>query len=249
MRRTPHSQTASRVPTVAEATLLAMVASGDARQFGSLYRGPRGRGWVIDVRPFGLIYGLAGVGFLERSVAEGVLAMIRVAIAQGASPEEACAPYLSKRSSLNLVPRRYARWVKIQEDRVAVGDLSPRTVQEYRRYGRPGGEVEWWEGRSIYDVTTALLEDWSINLAKRGLGPRTRRHVLRAFRTFFGWLRRSNAIREIPDFPTVEVPEHDPRILSPQAQVPCWRRSRRRLSGWRMRWRQPAGCVPTRCAP
>jgi hypothetical protein len=48
------------------------------RQFGRILRTPRRDGWRIDVRPFGEIYSLAGVGFRERQQAEFVLGAIRV---------------------------------------------------------------------------------------------------------------------------------------------------------------------------
>ncbi len=128
----------------AEATLLVMAAEGK-RQFGKVVPGPRGKGWRIDVRPYGYIYGIAGRGFADQEIALGLLNVIRIEIAEGASREAAVAPYLRSHSALNRITNRYARWIKLKEAEAEVGDLSPRTVQEYRRYARPGGEVEWWD--------------------------------------------------------------------------------------------------------
>ena len=68
----------------AEATLLVMAAEGK-RQFGKVVPGPRGKGWRIDARPFGYIYGIAGKGFASKQIAKGLLNVIRIEIAQGAS--------------------------------------------------------------------------------------------------------------------------------------------------------------------
>jgi len=203
----------------AEATLLVMAAEGK-RQFGKVVPGPRGNGWRIDVRPYGYIYGIAGRGFADQEIALGLLNVIRIEIAEGASREAAVAPYLRSHSAVNRITNRYARWIKVKEEEAEVGDLSPRTVQEYRRYARPGGEVEWWDQQSVFEITTARLKAWSLALAKRGLSPATRKHVLGAFRTFMSWLREEDPRRFaiIPEFPTIKVPEHEPVILTPKAQ-------------------------------
>ena len=67
----------------AEATLLVMAAEGK-EQFGNVVPGPRGRGWRIDVRPYGYIYGIAGRGFADQDIALGLLNVIRIEIAEGA---------------------------------------------------------------------------------------------------------------------------------------------------------------------
>jgi len=203
----------------AEATLLVMAAEGE-RQFGKVVPGPRGKGWRIDVRPYGYLYGIAGRGFADQEIALGLLNVIRIEIAEGASREAAVAPYLRSHSAVNRIANRYARWVEVKEAEADVGDLSPRTVQEYRRYARRGGEVEWWEEQSVFEITTARLKAWNLALAKRGLSPATRKHVLGAFRTFMSWLREEDPRRFaiIPEFPTIRVPEHEPVILTPKAQ-------------------------------
>ena len=203
----------------AEATLLVMAAEGK-RQFGKVVPGPRGNGWRIDVRPYGYIYGIAGRGFADQDIALGLLNVIRIEIAEGASHEAAVAPYLRSRSALNRVTNRYARWVKVKEAEAQVGDLSPRTVQEYHRYARPGGEIDWWDRESVFEITTARLKAWNVALAKRGLSPATRKHVLGAFRTFMSWLREEDPRRfaVIPEFPRIKVPDHEPVILTPKAQ-------------------------------
>jgi integrase len=102
---------------------------------------------------------------------------------------------------------------------VEVGDRSPLTVREYRRFARKGGELAWWGAQSLTAVNEGTIESWSIWMAKeRDLSPKTRKHILGAFRTFVRWCKRRAWMREVPPFPTVQVPEYEPTILSLETQ-------------------------------
>jgi integrase len=132
---------------------------------------------------------------------------------------DAIRPYLPKAARPNLVAERYADWLKVKQAQVEAGERSPRTVQEYERFARPGGEISWWAGKLVGDIDSATLEDWSTWLAERGLGAKTRCHVLGAFRTFCTWLRRRKDIISIPEFPErPRMREHEPRIITPEQQ-------------------------------
>jgi integrase len=185
---------------------------------GGVYRGPRGRGWVVDVRPVGLIYTWNGVPLTDRAVADRLLEQIRTRIVQGMTLEEAALPFLSAKNPSRRVVAQYGRWVDFQNLRADAGDLSPRTVAEYRRYARDDGEVDWWEGRTVFDITTGALEDWGLWMAGRGLGPKTRRNILGAFKTFVRWMKRREVLRDVPLFPVVAVPEYVPQIISAAMQ-------------------------------
>jgi hypothetical protein len=39
------------------------------------------------------------------------------------------------------VVERYQDWLDVKRPQAKAGDLSPRTVSEYERYGRRGGEI------------------------------------------------------------------------------------------------------------
>jgi len=203
----------------AEATLLVMAAEGK-RQFGKVVLGPRGEGWRLDVRPYGYIYGIAGKGFATKRIATGLLSVIRIVIAEGASREAAVAPYLRSHSALNRVTNRYARWLQYKQRELEVGKIAPRTLQGYESYARPGGEIDWWGSGSVFEISTALLKEWDMALALRGLAPSSRQRALRVFRSFMGWLGEQDPRRfgVIPTFPKIEVPEHEPVILTPMAQ-------------------------------
>jgi integrase/recombinase XerC len=116
------------------------------------------------------------------------------------------------------VTQRYDDWLAVKRQQVEAGDLSPRTVKEYERFARPGGELEWWEGFGVLEVDYAHLENWSLWMAGRGQSAKTRRNVLGAFRSFLGWLKKRGAIAAMPDVPLPRVPEHEPTIISLEAQ-------------------------------
>ncbi len=192
----------------------------EGQRFGRVRRGARGRGWRVDVRPFGWIHSLAGVGFGERRhEAKLVLRKIRARVDQGMSAQEAVAPFLPISSNVARVATHYAAWLDARRRELALERLSPRTVHEYERYARSGGELDFWHGRTIYDVDGPALEEWSLWLAERGLAPKTVRNVLGAFRTFVRYLQRRGELERAPLFPVVQVPEHLPQVLALEDQA------------------------------
>jgi hypothetical protein len=62
------------------------------------------------------------------------------------------------------------------------------------------------------------LRDWSIWLAKRGLGPKTRKNVLGGFRSFCGWLASERKAFDVPAFEWPSVPRRKPVVLQPEQQ-------------------------------
>jgi hypothetical protein len=138
------------------------MARGDRKLFGVVRRTSDGRRWRIDVRPSGWIHGLAGVSFGDdRAMAEAVLNVIRVKIAQGVPRDEAVAGFLPVVADAHRIAVRYAAWLDHMDGLVEVGDRSPQTIREYRRYARQGGELAWWGAESLAAVTEGGLESWS----------------------------------------------------------------------------------------
>lgn len=203
-------------PTALECTLAAMEV-----RFGKVRRASRGKRWRIDIRPVapGFIY-----GFERRKDAEAVLGTIRRAIGRGEGEERACAPFIPRHGVYWQVRHQYGRWLSEKDAQVALGDLSPRTVAEYRRYatqvrrdGTPG-EIAWWSTRTIDEISKGSLQAWQLWLGERGAGPKTRRNVLGAFRVFVGWLVDHELLATAPAFPRISVPEYDPVTISERTQ-------------------------------
>lgn len=189
------------------------------RAFGAVRKASRGKGWRIDVRPHGWIYGVAGVKFNSKALATGVLSAIRLEIGRGVSAEVALEPWLPRNAQRAPVIGRYADWLDHKWGQVEALDRSPNTVREYERYARDGGELEFWEGMSVYEVDYAALEDWMHWMAKRGLKAPTRVKVVQTFRTFLGWLKRRKVIDALPDFPELPSSDYEPSVVSLDVQA------------------------------
>jgi len=98
---------------------------------------------------------------------------------------------------------------------MTAGSRSPTYLRELERYAKRGGHFDWWRGRALAEIRYAALEDWSSWLAARRLGPKTRRNVLGAFRSFLSWLElREELPGRMPRFPWPKVDDYEPRVLS-----------------------------------
>ena len=174
--------------------------------------------YYLDFRPYGRVYGHRGILISDKDTARRLLEQIRSKVAEDRSLEEVLAQYLPNEAKPNLVSVRVEKWLDVKRREVEAGDRSPTYLRELKRYARNGGHFSWWNGRTIYEIDYAALEDWSLWLADRNIGPKTRRNVMGGFHSFMSWLRRRGAIKEVPEVPWPKAPEHQPRILSPEAQ-------------------------------
>ena len=180
--------------------------------------------FFLDFRPVGRVWSHHGIRLTDEETANRLLEQIRGKVAEDRSLADVLAEYLPATAKPNLVPARVAAWLEVKRRQVETGDRSPTYLRELRRYARPGGEFSWWANRSIHEISYAALEDWSGWLAdketKHGrLSAKTRANILGAFRGFVGWLHRREEIRKVPEFPTVDVPEYLPRIISIEDQA------------------------------
>jgi len=178
--------------------------------------------WYVDFGPRRRVWSLYEDGEripLDENLANRLLEAIR-SRASDVGLDAALAHYLPAESEQNRVLVRLGAWLDAKRREKAAGDRSPTYVRELERYARPGGEFSWWAGQSVHGITFGQLEDWSYWLADRGLGAKSRRNVLGAFRAFLGWLHQRGEIREMPRrFPWPKVSERAPRVLSAEAQA------------------------------
>ncbi len=174
--------------------------------------------YFLDFRPYGRVYRHRGIPITDEDTARRLLEQIRTKVAEDRTLEEVLASYLPNEAEPNLVSVRVERWLDVKRREVEAGDRAPMYLRELKRYARSDGHFSWWEGRTIYEIDYAALEDWSLWLADRGISPKTRRNVLGGFHSFMAWLRRRGEIRELPEVPWPKAPEHQPKVLSPDAQ-------------------------------
>ena len=175
--------------------------------------------WFVDLRPYAKIYSVPGFGPLEtRQDAERVLSHIQGELARGEPIEAVLAQYVPKKAKPNLIEEKLRRWLQVKHAEMEAGDRSPTYLRELERWARSGGHFSWWYAKSVYDVSYGALEDWSLWLAKRGIGAKTRHNVVGGFHSFLGWLKRRGELRQIPEMPKIRVDEHTPTIIDSKTQ-------------------------------
>lgn len=174
--------------------------------------------YLLDFRPLGRLYSNRGIPISDESTARRLLEQIRGKVADGRSLEEVLADYEPKDSATNLVPVWLERWLAVKRHETEAGERSPGYLRELERYARENGHFSWWQGRNIFEIDYGNLEDWSIWLGGRGIKIKTRQNVIGAFHSFVGWLVKREKLPRAPAFPWLKVPEHEPRIISPQQQ-------------------------------
>ena len=162
--------------------------------------------------------GLERKSFSSEEDALGWLAQIRGEYRTRGDQMQALAPYLGRSAPENQIGTWLGRWLEMQRDRCAAGDLSPGYLRELERWVRPGSHLAYWAEWATWEPRYGDLEDWSRALAKRGLSAKTRRNVLGAFRVFLRWLSRRGDLQRLPEFPSIQVDEHAPTIISQRTQ-------------------------------
>lgn len=109
------------------------------------------------------------------------------------------------------------RWnhdfLKAKQRQARQGKLSPTRLRELERY-EARGYFDFWKASSIHQVNEGQLDDWVAWMRDKfpHLSDKTIRNCLTDAGTFLRYLRRRGAIVRVPDLPTIEVPEYDPRI-------------------------------------
>jgi len=203
------------------------MARGELK-IGSVREERRGIGqrFFIDLRDqvfgemAGRVYSFRGIGFATREMAQGVLEHIRMEIAKGRRPEDVAGEFSPRGAPANQIPRNLQRWLAFKREQEAAGDRSLGTLREYERWCGvgPNAYFAWWADKSIGDIELRALRDWSLSLARKHLGPKTRKNVLGGFRSFCSWLASERRGFEIPSFEWPPVPRHKPIVLQPAQQ-------------------------------
>jgi integrase len=174
------------------------------------------------VRPIGRIRHVPikgsrrGLRLATREIADEVLASIRDAIANGASEEVACAPYLTRQHT--TVRKSYAAWLEHIRHLVTAGERSATYLRELERYGTEGGPLEAVFDYSRFELTYGVLEDLLKDLAERGIGQNTRPKIMGALSACLGWLETRGELDHTPRFPTTKKRKHLPRVISADGQ-------------------------------
>jgi len=151
--------------------------------------------------------------FRDKETAADALLMIRAAIARGLTVEQAIAPYQKKVGEKFKVRACYLRFIAQKQRDADFGEIGQKRVRDLQGHLDRGWLSEL-EGVSIHDVDYEKLEALKYHLYAKGLAPKSVQHCLNDLRTCFRWLSRSEKIVDVPDFPSVKVPEYVPNIPS-----------------------------------
>jgi len=178
------------------------------------------KSYYLDFRPHGRVWGTpGGTPFRNRRHAESTLAEIRAsAWKENVTKEAALAPYIARTSPRLRLGHAYGRWIAKMREAQARGDVTREYVDELDRYGHEGGYLAPLESTHYSAVNFGHLEDLDAHLARRGLSPKTRAHVMASLRTFYRWMQQRGEVKTVPTFPVVRVPDSEPVLLEPEAQ-------------------------------
>ena len=201
---------------------------------GKIRRRSRANGTVfyyLDFRPFGNAYSDEGQPLRTREAAENLLSKIRAKVALGKPLQAVLVAYKRDSTGHLAVHRFMADWLADLDIRRRAGDLSVTYTRNLERYAQPDGHLEFWREKTIHDISPAKVRDFGRWLALRKtrnrqgeetdqiLSASTRRKVLGAFHAFCEWLRQGELINVVPPFPKIPKTEHQPFIISMEAQT------------------------------
>ncbi len=156
-------------------------------------------------------------------MAEALLAHVEVSVAQGRLLDDVLSELAPEAGGASAIEPLVHRWIEVFEKRVEVGKRQPRTLREYRRWagleGEQGAYFTYWRDVSIFEITTASLEEWSFWLAEHGISQKTVKNVMAGFSSFLHWIARDVRVDyKVPTFPWPEPDEHQPTIVSSEIQ-------------------------------
>jgi len=173
-----------------------------------------GLAFYLDFRPYGRLWSHQGIRIRDEATARRVLEAIRAKVADGLPLEEALASFAAPDAQERTFGWWYARWLVVKRREADAGERSPTYVRDLDYYGRPGGYLEPLGTVPLHALDYGVLEDFSLELAGRGLSTKSRRNVLGAVRSCLGWLKRRGELRDLPEFPWPKVEEYEPRLIS-----------------------------------
>ena len=188
------------------------------------------------------VYSHKGVAFASEAHAEAVLSQIRGKLAEATDPLAAVAEFLPKRSKPNLVTEVMLRYLRDQEERAELREISAHTLRNLRRwipqpevseerkpFQRKGARrgpkrkpesahFRHLAGISVHELKRPRIVRFRRELERAGLGVESVRSILYDLRSFLVWCKREELIDRVPE---VEIPERvqkRPALLTPERQ-------------------------------
>ena len=190
-------------------------------RIGTVRRKSKSR-WFIDLRPygFGKLYSDRGEPLRTRADAQRLLNQIHGKMRKGQTLESVIDEFYPDLSKRHLVRFHAEAWLAEIEAMVETGERSGGYTRGLRSYLNPGGYFDYWDGVSIYEVTTKQIRNWPTALiAERGISARTAHKAVSMLNAVFNWLREDEELGFSP--PRFVYPKFDknpPRIITAEDQ-------------------------------
>ena len=160
------------------------------------------------------IYSVPGLGAIQgHEMANSVLDGIRADLLNQKTLQQAVSRYLGSKAPENSIRRHWGRMIEKKARRTNRRPVGTKRLDELRSYfGR--GYFRFFEGVSIFDISTPLLDDWLDWMDEEfpKLKPKTVKNVLDDIGTFLRWLRDQGDLSEVPNLPELPLGE----LLAPK---------------------------------
>ncbi len=175
--------------------------------------------WRIDFgRRWGprYLYSFRGVVFDSETLATSILGYVEMESAKGRQLPDILSELAPEAGDTADVKVFVDRWLALFRRMVEAGDCQPRTLRDLERWTGDGPKAwwDWWWGRSIWDIDTAALREWSYFMADGGLSGKSRWNVMAGFSSFLTWLSEDRKAFERPKIPWPEKEETLPEVYS-----------------------------------
>lgn len=106
-------------------------------------------------------------------------------------------------------------WYKEKEKMMQQGKLAPSYVTKLFSYMQHY-YLPYFNDQDVREIFSC--KDFTNQLPER-LSLKYQKNILDALRHFFRWLKEDRLINEVPVFPSIEVPEHEPKTISKDIQI------------------------------
>lgn len=109
------------------------------------------------------------------------------------------------------------RWYREKESEMKKGKLAPSYVPKLFTY-ITHYYLPFFDNTDVREIFNPAIKDFAQQLPGK-LSLKYQKNILDALRHFFRWLKEDRLIQDVPVFKTIEIPEHEPYVISPDTQV------------------------------
>ena len=97
------------------------------------------------------------------------------------------------------------------------GKLAPSYVPKLFTYMKHY-YLPYFGNQDVREIFNIHIKEFTRQLPDR-LSPKYQKNILDALRHFFRWMKEDKLIDDVPTFKTIEIPEYDFKVISPETQA------------------------------